>query len=436
MYKLFFLFFMSSTFINAQTIDSVVVKKCYFQGLHEGVPDHGDSIITVSKYSKGTLFIDSIITIGTYANWSTDTTSKFSKKLYSYNSTGKLSTVKEMRYDGAKWILTHLDSNSYDAKGNLTYSLYNNNSYEIYYSYNNINQKTSQTQKTLVNNSFTNYSKLVWDYDASGNITREQSFYWDNNNWDLRIEKEYFFDENYFDTLIISKIGYNKERERRFFSLTGKMDSTYIFKFNSSDSTWLHPNKFYYYYNAAGNKDSICSKFHKKTWSYNSDQQILTHKEYNESQLSQSSEFSYFPSGKLKTFYVSNYNYPGNSNGYYDYDNKGNLILSMEENLGHVYGSRQACKYSFHTINVISMQEEVPTISSFKIYPNPTNGSLQINLDETATLSIFNNLGQLVLNQTTKKDSNFIDLSPLLNGLYILRIATKYRTESVKFLKE
>jgi hypothetical protein len=69
-------------------------------------------------------------------------------------------------------------------------------------------------------------------------------------------------------------------------------------------------------------------------------------------------------------------------------------------------------------------------ISKVQIYPNPTTGIIKLNLstleipDGTViTISVFDRIGRLVKKQTTLSNTlNEVDLTPYINGLYIIRV--------------
>ena len=66
-----------------------------------------------------------------------------------------------------------------------------------------------------------------------------------------------------------------------------------------------------------------------------------------------------------------------------------------------------------------------PTAIVSKIYPNPANNQVRIELanDQAAELSIMNTLGQVIRTVALDKIDNTIDISSLNSGLYVLRIS-------------
>lgn len=73
----------------------------------------------------------------------------------------------------------------------------------------------------------------------------------------------------------------------------------------------------------------------------------------------------------------------------------------------------------------------------FKIYPNPTKNSLNIQSKEDLKIqnvSVFNTLGQLVLK--INNSSTSIDVSSLTSGTYFIEVVSDKGTTNSKFMKE
>lgn len=75
----------------------------------------------------------------------------------------------------------------------------------------------------------------------------------------------------------------------------------------------------------------------------------------------------------------------------------------------------------------------------FTIYPNPTNGVLNITSKqaiELQTISIYNTLGQLVVSVPNAKGVNTVDVSSLSTGNYFIKIISDRGTSNAKFVKK
>lgn len=58
------------------------------------------------------------------------------------------------------------------------------------------------------------------------------------------------------------------------------------------------------------------------------------------------------------------------------------------------------------------------------IYPNPTKGSLNINVESMKRITIANALGQIVYDQDVDSDNEIIDMAQYETGIYMIRIVT------------
>jgi len=67
----------------------------------------------------------------------------------------------------------------------------------------------------------------------------------------------------------------------------------------------------------------------------------------------------------------------------------------------------------------------------FNVYPNPASDILYISNIDEADISVFDNVGKLVLKQRLIR-SNHLDVSSLSEGMYYLRISTDNATEMIK----
>ncbi|OYU82467.1 MAG: hypothetical protein CFE24_15510 [Flavobacterium sp. BFFFF2] len=83
--------------------------------------------------------------------------------------------------------------------------------------------------------------------------------------------------------------------------------------------------------------------------------------------------------------------------------------------------------------------EEVIASTNIKVYPNPTSHVVHINNGQSSfnSLSVYNNLGQLVLaQQLTNTDAINVDVSPFQEGIYLFKFQNEQTTQTVKVVKE
>ena len=75
----------------------------------------------------------------------------------------------------------------------------------------------------------------------------------------------------------------------------------------------------------------------------------------------------------------------------------------------------------FIMVNVLSVEEN--SINA-RIYPNPTNGVVRIEAESINNVSVFNVVGQKVLEQNVNENQYVIDMKQFGNGVYMIRIET------------
>ena len=75
--------------------------------------------------------------------------------------------------------------------------------------------------------------------------------------------------------------------------------------------------------------------------------------------------------------------------------------------------------------------------SNLSLYPNPTSGIVNISYDkEISNVSVYNLLGQNVLNQEGKGLEIQLDLSTLASATYFVKITSEGATKTIKVIKQ
>ena len=97
-------------------------------------------------------------------------------------------------------------------------------------------------------------------------------------------------------------------------------------------------------------------------------------------------------------------------------------------------------KFYLYPINLVDdiKTNNVNSIASFMVYPNPTQSIINVKFNEENELSfyyIYNTLGQIVKQGTFESGNYSIELSNLPQGLYVLEVKQKDQKASVKFIK-
>ena len=94
--------------------------------------------------------------------------------------------------------------------------------------------------------------------------------------------------------------------------------------------------------------------------------------------------------------------------------------------LGSHGGSANAVSTSSYGLTLGNNKFE---IESFKMFPNPSKGSLTIELPEftnSGNLKIYDNLGRVILSDVLSATNNRVDTSTFAKGTYLVVIRTEY----------
>ena len=87
---------------------------------------------------------------------------------------------------------------------------------------------------------------------------------------------------------------------------------------------------------------------------------------------------------------------------------------------------------NYVAIDLTSAKENLE--SSFKLYPNPTNGLVTLELEGLQKVMVYNALGQVMLNKEVIGDYLQLDLLGFENGLYWLRVSSQNGVVTRRFV--
>ncbi|MBK5213701.1 MAG: T9SS type A sorting domain-containing protein [Flavobacteriaceae bacterium] len=77
------------------------------------------------------------------------------------------------------------------------------------------------------------------------------------------------------------------------------------------------------------------------------------------------------------------------------------------------------------------------TIAGFSYYPNPTNGILNLNsIDNIENVSLYNILGQVLINNRVDATTSQLDISGLKTGTYLMKVTVNGQTGTYRVLKQ
>ena len=98
------------------------------------------------------------------------------------------------------------------------------------------------------------------------------------------------------------------------------------------------------------------------------------------------------------------------------------------------YNSASSAMVHVNVINkTAGIQQLTANKQQFSVYPNPASGTINIQSNtELGTVSIYNSLGESILQIKSKNVKEQVDLSKFPSGIYIIQTQTKY----IKLIKE
>lgn len=90
------------------------------------------------------------------------------------------------------------------------------------------------------------------------------------------------------------------------------------------------------------------------------------------------------------------------------------ILVSLNKQQGATFGASYSKYFCLNNLSVDALQNEL------SLYPNPTSGKLNWNSEMVQSVSVFNIHGQKVSYKIMKQNEQFIDLSDLVDGIYIV----------------
>ncbi|MBC7413210.1 MAG: T9SS type A sorting domain-containing protein [Bacteroidia bacterium] len=125
-------------------------------------------------------------------------------------------------------------------------------------------------------------------------------------------------------------------------------------------------------------------------------------------------------------------NFSNLQNPTFSYANAGTYSISLTTS--NASGSSTPVTDSVIVTNCTTNLKQ-KNINNVQLFPNPTNGSVTINLNElkgTNTLTLYNEMGSEIAHWSTTQPTHTINLSNYTNGVYAVKITTENNTIIVK----
>lgn len=350
------------------------------------------------------------------------------------------------------------------------------------YIYNAHMKMTSHLYKTWNQNinDWENNSRYDFIYDANQNLTQRLSVIWNttSNQWDNQYRYDYFYDLNNNDTAYIfymwnvnSSEWEETRKEVCIIGMHGNIDTTYNYTFDTNNlwiysykyeynydnnnnltrfisfdwdeenQLWIENIKYDYVYDSDGNQNVEIFYFWNVTeWTPNSKTEkefdsnrnntISIQYMYNEGWIPSVKSESVFNPGFLSNEILI----PQSIQNEYDYYN--NQISSMKTFIyqdGNWELSNEKNYYYSNTSASIADKQ----LTGISLYPNPAKNTISIDKGENdlVFVSIYNIMGQLLLQKTLNSDNSHIDISHLQKGMYIIDLKNEKGNCLKKFIK-
>ena len=118
---------------------------------------------------------------------------------------------------------------------------------------------------------------------------------------------------------------------------------------------------------------------------------------------------------------------PGITNEYYQEDidpngmDKSYRVKAVYEDCESEYGLTEEGE-DFIRFSNVSVNEN--PISNVKLYPNPTTGLLSVEAEEMTSVSVFDLVGQCLIQMSAEDGQAVLDMSQLQSGIYFVKVST------------
>lgn len=86
-------------------------------------------------------------------------------------------------------------------------------------------------------------------------------------------------------------------------------------------------------------------------------------------------------------------------------------------------------------IHITNLSVSEPMLLNVKLYPNPTNGQLIVEMDGMTAVEVYNLVGQCLLRKDVSEENATIDMSDLQNGIYMVKVSADSSSIMKKVIK-
>jgi hypothetical protein len=86
--------------------------------------------------------------------------------------------------------------------------------------------------------------------------------------------------------------------------------------------------------------------------------------------------------------------------------------------------------------HTITLSVNDVTLTNFKFYPNPASTSkLEFSINQSTSIQVYDILGKLVINKTVSPSKNWLNISNLNKGIYLVKMSANKQTTVKKLIR-
>lgn len=334
------------------------------------------------------------------------------KTIYTYTPTNKISQKKLYLMNNNQWEHRLTNTYIYDTNDNLIVDF--NGGARIEYTYDENNNRLSETNFNAPLPMYGDTIKLVWTYDANNNVLDETPYIYENGNWiflgySMKFEYAYDSQNNLVSKVrkeLISNQWVNNKKEVFCYDQNKNCIGDSIFNF--IDGVWAGEFGYIYEFDTNNNKLSeTMIQCYNSVWFFNRKTEYQFDYNYSDDDL-------YVP---------QIYKSPNKKMNHKDYTYDNN---QWDLDFTYIY---------HYTQRNVSL-DDVDDNNTIRIYPNPASEYIVIDINEGSPFEyeIFNSNGILVLKGISQNTIR-VDIKDLNSGLYFCNVKSQNKLHKSKFIK-
>ena len=311
-------------------------------------------------------------------NWTNNAWSNDSKTTYAYDTNNNMTEEIEISWDNNSntWLAQNKDTYIYDSNNNkIEYSSYN---------WDNVAEEWTVSRKE------------TYTYDGN-NMTHQVRYSWDDVNleWDPYKQTVYTYNTN--------------------FDLTEKRYQ----RWDNASSDWNNYERYIYEYNA--NYDMTLDKY--QNW--NDSENYWENYEQTINEYNANNDITLY---KYQEWNRTDSVWENDENTIYEYDTNNNLIRETDHNWNStdsIWRNNDKTEYYWSEIDVTAINKTIQ--NDFRIYPNPTNGPVNIVNSKTnlRAVKVTDIIGKVIYsNESLYMKKTSINLKQFGTGLYFIEAET------------